>query len=77
MLSQKQFPQIYAPGTRQNHRGEPGRFRFFLVKHWSPALEDGVYALQVRATDTRGNTGQLVVPLTAMDGTITIGLPPE
>jgi hypothetical protein len=70
MLGQDRFHDIYAPATRQNHRGVAGRFCFYLAKRWQPATADGEYALQVRATDTRGNTGQLALPLTAEDGTI-------
>jgi hypothetical protein len=71
MLTQSRFHDVYAPGTRQNHRAQPGRFCFFLAKRWRPALADGEYDMQVRATDTRGNVGRLVLRLTAAAGTIT------
>jgi Peptidase family M23 len=70
MLGQDRFHDIYAPGTEQNHRGDPGRFCFYLAKRWQPGLADGEYELQVRATDTRGNTGQLVLRLGSAAGTI-------
>jgi hypothetical protein len=73
-LRQERFHEIYAPGTRQNHRGRPGRFRFYLAKDWSPALADGEYDLEVRATDTRGNSGGLTIRLTASAGTIASSL---
>ena len=70
LLTQSRFHDVYAPGTRQNHRARPGTFCFFLAKHWRPALADGEYELQVRATDTRGNVGRLALQLRAATGTI-------
>jgi hypothetical protein len=46
---------VYAPGTRQNRPGRPGRYRFWLTHGMS--LLDGSYAIQVQAIDPRGNTG--------------------
>jgi hypothetical protein len=70
MLGQDRFHDVYAPGTEQNHKGEPGRFCFYLTKRWQPTLADGRYALQVRATDTRGNWARLDLALTVESGTI-------
>jgi hypothetical protein len=50
-----EFDQIYAPGTRQNFAGRPGRYVFWLTH--GMALPDGHYVLDVEASDTRGNTG--------------------
>ena len=48
----------YAHWTRQNKRGRPGRYRFVLAQGWDTrALADGVYLVEVAASDTRGNTG--------------------
>ena len=50
------FASVFAPGTRQNHPGKPGRYRFFLAKTWSTrTLPNGVYRLEVSAADVSGN----------------------
>ena len=56
LLTQDRFAGIYAPGTRQNRAGEPGRYRFFLAHTWSTQrLRDGSYVLEVEASDLGGN----------------------
>jgi hypothetical protein len=56
LIPQKRFAAIYAPGTRQNRAGKPGRYRFFLAHSWSTRLlPDGVYRLEVAAGDLHGN----------------------
>jgi murein DD-endopeptidase MepM/ murein hydrolase activator NlpD len=58
LLPQTAFDRIYAPGTRQNHANEPGRYRFYLAHTWGTAqLPDGVYELEVEASDLAGNAG--------------------
>jgi hypothetical protein len=58
MLPQERFRSVYAPGTRQNHSGEPGLYRFYLAHTWSTALlPDGPYRLEVEASDLAGNAG--------------------
>jgi hypothetical protein len=58
LLPQSAFSRIYAPGTRQNHAGEPGLYRFFLAHTWSTTtLPDGNYELQIEASDLAGNSG--------------------
>jgi Peptidase family M23 len=60
LLPQSAFSRIYAPGTRQNHAGEPGRYRFYLAHTWSTTvLPDGNYVLEAEASDLAGNTGSL------------------
>jgi len=54
-LPRRRFGQIYAPGTRQNLPGRAGRYVFRLMH--DVRLADGRYLLEVRASDTRGNTG--------------------
>lgn len=49
------YDRIYAPGTRQNRPGRAGEYVFWLTHGLE--LFDGSYAIQVRASDTRGNTG--------------------
>jgi hypothetical protein len=57
---QSDFDRIYAPGTRQNHAGRTGLYRFYLAHTWSTAaLPDGSYQLEVEASDLSGNTGSL------------------
>jgi Peptidase family M23 len=58
LLPQSAFDRIYAPGTRQNHSGTPGLYRFYLAHRWSTTvIPDGSYKLQVEAMDLAGNTG--------------------
>jgi len=60
LLPQSAFARIYAPGTRQNHAGEPGLYRFYLAHTWTTTtLPDGNYDLEVEASDLAGNTGSL------------------
>lgn len=49
------YADVYAPGTHQNFRGRAGRYVFWLT-HGMPVAA-GHYDLEVRASDTRGNTG--------------------
>ena len=50
------FARIYAPATRQNHRGDPGLFCFNLARGLNTgALVDGDYRLQIAVSDTRAN----------------------
>lgn len=69
LLPQSRFHAIYAPETRQNHAGEPGRYRFFLARTWSTQLlPDGTYDLEVEALDLAGNAGSLRLPFTIANG---------
>ena len=57
------FDSIYAPETRQNRAGEQGYYRFYLLRDWqSGSLPDGVYQLEVLASDTSGNAVTATVP---------------
>ncbi len=65
LLPQSSYARIYAPGTRQNRAGKPGLYRFYLAHTWgTTALADGVYELEVEASDLAGNTGTLTQALT-------------
>ena len=56
LLPPERFSAVYAPGTRQNHPGKPGRYRFFVAHTWStPLLSNGVYRLEAEAADESGN----------------------
>lgn len=51
------YASVYAPETRQNRPNRPGSYLIYLARGWhSSELADGAYALQVAATDVRGNT---------------------
>ena len=57
--SDLRFGRVYAPGTRQNHPGKPGLFRYRLARRLDTRrFPDGAYRIQVDATDVRGNRGQ-------------------
>jgi hypothetical protein len=65
LLPQSDFARIYAPGTKQNHAGEPGLYRFYLAHTWSTTLlADGEYRLEVQAIDLAGNAGTRTQPFT-------------
>jgi hypothetical protein len=50
------FDEVFAQWTRQNHPNHRGRYRIYLVHGWSSELvPDGVYRVEVEATDIRGN----------------------
>lgn len=65
MIPKERFRSVYAPGTRQNHAGAPGLYRFYLAHTWSTELlPDGPYRLEVEASDLAGNTGSRGVDFT-------------
>ena len=53
MLSSAAFGRVYAPETRQNHKGKPGVFCFYLARTWGPRRAT---TIQVEVSDTGGNT---------------------
>jgi hypothetical protein len=60
------YPDVYAPGTTQNHPPTPGLYRFQLAAQFDSALHpDGSYRLDVEVADLRGNssTRHLVLEL--------------
>src|SRR5438067_6402066 len=63
LIPRERFDRVYAPGTRQNHAGKPGLYRFYLAHTWSTQLlADGGYELEAEAGDLAGNTGSLRLP---------------
>jgi Peptidase family M23 len=52
MLPKSIYGTVYTPGTRQNHKGEPGSFRFYLARSWKLL---GTHRIDVAASDTVGN----------------------
>lgn len=56
---------VYAPGTYQNKPHRPGRYLFWVVHDFdSTAFPNGTYALEVDASDSRGNVGAATIQLT-------------
>jgi murein DD-endopeptidase MepM/ murein hydrolase activator NlpD len=53
MLDRKLFDSVYAPPTRQNHKGAAGTYCYLLAHAWKPS--DGTYRIDVAASDTREN----------------------
>ena len=71
LLDARRFSGVYAPSTRQNHKGEAGLYCFYLTRGWRPGeLRDGSYRLQVAATDTRGNRAVATTSFTVAKGTL-------
>ena len=65
LLPNSLFNLVYAPGTRPNRAGRPGRYVFYLKAGWSSAkLANGEYRLRVGAWDTRGNSAFGALPFT-------------
>jgi hypothetical protein len=65
------YAWIYAPGTYQNKPHRPGRYIFWLAHAFDTrGLVDGVYRLEVMASDTRENTSTVAVTLTLANGTV-------
>ena len=69
LLQNVLYNLVYAPGTRQNRAGRPGRYVFYLRAGWSSAkLRNGSYRLVVGAWDTRGNSAYGALPFTIANG---------
>jgi hypothetical protein len=65
LLQNVLYNLVYAPGTRQNRAGRPGRYVFYLKLGWQSAkLRNGDYRLKVGAWDTRGNSAFGSLPFT-------------
>ena len=68
MLDRKLFESVYAPPTRQNHKGNAGLYCFFLSHAWKPA--DGTYRIEVAASDTRENRAVAHLDFTVEHGLV-------
>jgi hypothetical protein len=65
LIARDLFSVVYAPGTRQNHAGKPGAYRFFIAHTWSTwTLPDGLYRIEVSAKDISGNRASASLPIT-------------
>ena len=62
-LPDAEFDAVYAPGTRQNTPGSPGRYLISLAHRFDGAQLHGDYRLRVRASDSAGNTTVRVFPV--------------
>jgi hypothetical protein len=69
MIPNSRFAAVYAPGTQQNHANAPGVYRFWLARGWDTRRRpDGVYELEVEASDTRGNGSRRRLELVLANG---------
>jgi hypothetical protein len=68
MLDRKLFKSVYAPPTRQNHKGKAGLYCFFVSHEWKPV--DGTYRIEVAASDTRENRAVAHLDVTIVDGRV-------
>jgi hypothetical protein len=58
------FAAVYAPDTTQNTPNDPGIYHFWLKRQLDTRhLPNGGYALEVEATDVRGNTRRATLAL--------------
>ena len=65
MLPPSLFDVVFAPGTRQNHPSKPGLYRFYLAHGWDTRpFPNGLYRLQVEASDESGNKALAGLPFT-------------
>jgi hypothetical protein len=59
------YSTIYAPGTYQNKPNRPGQYRFWLTESLdSTTLPNGVYWIDVQATNMRGEVGENMLAVT-------------
>ena len=57
------FRDVYAPGTRENRAGRPGRYRYYLARRLdTTCLPNGSYQLEVEAFDEAGNEAFVRLP---------------
>jgi hypothetical protein len=68
MLDRRLFGSIYAPPTRQNHKGAAGYYCYFLAHAWKPS--DGAYRIEVAASDTRENRAVAHLAFTVVEGQV-------
>jgi hypothetical protein len=68
LLPASRYSAIYAPGTRQNHPNQPGRYRFFLAHNWSTRLlPAGPHRLEVEAIDCSSNMARAFLSFTVQE----------
>jgi len=65
LLPRDLFRSVFAPGTRQNRPGKPGRYRFHVAHTWdTKTLPNGLYRIEVSVADVSGNTATAGLPVT-------------
>jgi hypothetical protein len=52
MRPRPDFAKVFTPAVRQNHKGEPGCFAYFLERGWKA---EGSVRIEVAVSDTAGN----------------------
>jgi Peptidase family M23 len=64
-LPLSRYHSVYSSGTEQNKKGKPGRYCLIVARGLNLGkLPPASYRLQVRASDTRGNSAELGLPFT-------------
>jgi murein DD-endopeptidase MepM/ murein hydrolase activator NlpD len=63
MRPRPDFPNVFTPKTRQNHKGKPGCFSYFLQRSWKSASPVRV---EIAVSDTAGN-GTVVSTLVSLE----------
>jgi len=59
------FAAVYAPDTTQNNPNAPGNYHFWLTRHFDTSRHpDGIYQLDVEASDVRGNARAAALDVT-------------
>ena len=65
LLPASRYASIYAPGTYQNKPNRPGDYRFWLAQSLdTTSLPNGVYWVDVQASNVRGAIGENTVAIT-------------
>lgn len=71
-LFQGQLDDVYAPGTRQNLPGVPGKYFFWLARNLdTTSIADGPHTISVSASDIRGNETSTSFTFTVANGAAT------
>ena len=61
--------EVYAPGTRQNLRHEPGKYFFWLARDLDTGLlANGLHTISVSVADIRGNAASTTFSFTVANG---------
>ena len=64
MLDSADFTKVYTPETRQNHKGQPGMYSFYLARTWRA---NTAATVQVEVSDTAGNVAVYTAQVARVD----------